>query len=99
MFGYIECCCVRPDVYRDCIPYRLQKTAEYKMAKGFHDKPFNNSTKLKLEIFGKCFRECLPLFIHNMYVKQVFVFDFFAGSVMDIENNLGRELILIRKGI
>ena len=67
------------------------------MTKDFHNKPFDESTKLKLEIFRKCFREWLPVFIHDQYTEQVFIFDFFAGSGMDSNGISGSSLILLEE--
>ena len=67
------------------------------MAKDFHNKPFDESTKLKLEIFRKCFREWLPVFINNQYTEQVSIFDFFAGSGMDSDGTFGSSFILLEE--
>ncbi len=67
------------------------------MAKNINKRPFDEATKLKLKIFGESFEEWLPVFIYDRYAKQVFIFDFFAGSGTDIENNLGSPLILLDK--
>ena len=67
------------------------------MVKNFHNKPFDDSTKLKLEIFGKCFREWFPVFIHNKYARRIYVFDFFAGRGMDSEGTFGSPLILLEE--
>ena len=65
------------------------------MAKNINKKAFDEATKLKLEIFGESFEEWLPVFIHDKYTSEVYVFDFFAGSGTDTENNLGSPLILL----
>ncbi|MBN1804832.1 MAG: three-Cys-motif partner protein TcmP [Sedimentisphaerales bacterium] len=67
------------------------------MATDFHNKSFDESTKLKLEIFRKCFREWLPVFIHDRYTDQVFIFDFFAGSGLDSDGTYGSSLILLEE--
>ena len=67
------------------------------MAKNFHNNPFDESTKLKLTIFGECFRAWLPVFIHDPFTDQIFIFDFFAGSGMDSEGTLGSSLILLNE--
>lgn len=63
----------------------------------FHKKPFDQGTKLKLEIFKKCFKEWLPVFINNPYITRLFVFDFFAGSGKDSEGTFGSPLILLEQ--
>lgn len=67
------------------------------MAKDINKKAFDEASKLKLEIFGESFEEWLPVFIYDRYTTQVSIFDFFAGSGTDIENNLGSPLILLDK--
>jgi len=67
------------------------------MAKDINKNTFDKATKLKLEIFGESFKEWLPVFIHDKYTKAVYIFDFFAGSGTDSENNNGSPLILLDK--
>jgi len=67
------------------------------MTKNINKKEFDEATQLKLEIFGESFEEWLPVFIYNKYTTQVYIFDFFAGSGTDTENNLGSPLILLDK--
>ena len=45
---------------------------------------FDESTKLKLKIFGECFEEWLPVFIQDRITQEIYIFDFFAGSGTDI---------------
>ena len=65
------------------------------MAKNINKKAFDEATKLKLEIFGESFEEWLPVFIHDRYTSNVYIFDFFAGSGTDANNHLGSPLILL----
>lgn len=58
-------------------------------------KPFHEATMLKLEIFRKCFREWFPVFVHHPGVKQIFIYDMFAGSGTDPEGNPGSPIILL----
>ena len=67
------------------------------MAKNINKSVFDEATKKKLEIFGESFEKWLPVFIYDKYTTQVSIFDFFAGSGTDIENNLGSPLILLDK--
>lgn len=67
------------------------------MAKNINKSAFDDATKLKLNIFGECFEEWLPVFNNDLYTKKVYIFDFFAGSGTDAENNLGSPLILLDK--
>ena len=65
------------------------------MAQDINKKKFDDATKLKLEIFRECFKEWLPVFLHNPFVEKVFIYDFFAGSGVDSEDNHGSPLILL----
>lgn len=65
------------------------------MAKDINKTIFDEATKLKLDIFGECFEEWLPVFNHNNFIQSVYVFDFFAGSGKDLNNNLGSPLVLL----
>ncbi|MCD4794042.1 MAG: three-Cys-motif partner protein TcmP [Bacteroidales bacterium] len=67
------------------------------MAKNINVKPFDEATRLKLNIFGECFEEWLPVFNNDLYTKKVYIFDFFAGSGTDKDNNQGSPLILLEK--
>lgn len=67
------------------------------MAKDINKKVFNEATKLKLDIFGECFEQWLPVFNNDLFTKTVYVFDFFAGSGKDSENNPGSPLVLLEK--
>ncbi len=67
------------------------------MGKDINKSVFDEASKKKLEIFGESFEEWLPVFIYDRFITQVSVFDFFAGSGTDIENNPGSPLILLDK--
>jgi three-Cys-motif partner protein len=67
------------------------------MAKNINKKPFDEATKIKLEIFRECFREWLPVFIHNPAIDRIYIYDFFAGSGTDSEGNSGSPLILLNE--
>ena len=56
---------------------------------------FDDGTKLKLDIFGECFEEWLPVFGNDLYTKEIYVFDFFAGSGSDKNGINGSPLILL----
>ena len=47
---------------------------------------FTKSTKQKLRIFRRCFREWLPVFIHNKCIKEIIIYDLFArmGNLSDL---------------
>jgi len=59
-----------------------------------HQKPFDESTKDKLDLFREYLREWLPVFIHSTFVETLQVFDFFAGPGGDVEGNPGSPVII-----
>lgn len=65
------------------------------MTKDINSSPFDEGTKIKLDIFRRCFREWYPVFVHDLYTTHLFVFDMFAGSGMDPEGHPGSPLILL----
>jgi three-Cys-motif partner protein len=67
------------------------------MTKDINKDRFLEETKVKLQIFSECFREWFPVFIHNLYIKEIFIYDFFAGSGRDSEGTLGSPLILLNE--
>jgi three-Cys-motif partner protein len=67
------------------------------MTKDINKEAFDDSTKLKLEIFRECFREWFPVFKNNLFIKKVFVYDFFAGSGTDSAGHFGSPLILLQE--
>jgi len=67
------------------------------MAKNINIKPFDDATKLKLNIFGESFEEWLPVFIYDRFTTSVYIFDFFAGSGTDTNKYPGSPLILLNK--
>jgi three-Cys-motif partner protein len=76
---------------------QFQGYKDLEMTKDINKEIFDDSTKLKLEIFGECFREWLPVFIHNPLIKKIVIYDFFAGSGTDPKGNLGSPLILLQE--
>lgn len=58
-----------------------------------HQKPFDESTKEKLNLYRQYLREWLPVFIHSPFIETLQVFDFFAGPGMDLEDNPGSPVI------
>ena len=68
------------------------------MAKGFHNKVFDDATQVKLAIFQGYIREWLPVFLTNrkkgQNVETVNIFDFFAGPGADSEGNPGSPRIV-----
>lgn len=67
------------------------------MAKDINKDTFDESTKLKLEIFRECFKEWFPVFLHNKFIDSVCIFDFFAGSGTDTNGSPGSPLVLLQE--
>ena len=49
--------------------------------RNLHQKPFDEGTRDKLELYRDYFCEWLPVFINGSAVDNVQVFDFFTGPV------------------
>jgi len=64
------------------------------MAKDIHAKPFDEGTKIKLELFKLYFREWLPVFTKNKS-ERIEIYDFFAGEGTDSEGLYGSPLIIL----
>jgi three-Cys-motif partner protein len=63
----------------------------------FHDKSFDESTKVKLAVFQGYIRAWLPVFLTSskgVKVKSVNIFDFFSGPGEDSDGNPGSPLII-----
>lgn len=67
--------------------------------KDINKQPFPEATMLKLDIFRRCFREWFPVFVHHPSIKQIFIYDMFAGSGADSEGNPGSPIILLEEAI
>lgn len=65
--------------------------------KDINKQPFTDATMLKLDIFRRCFREWFPVFVHHPHVKQIFIYDMFAGSGTDSDGNPGSPIILLEE--
>jgi three-Cys-motif partner protein len=63
--------------------------------KNLFDKPFDDGTLAKLEIFRDYFKEWLPVFITNPKWKEIQIFDFFAGQGKDSNGVMGSPMIII----
>jgi len=61
-----------------------------------HEKPFDEGTIVKLELFEEYAKQWLPTFIMSQY-KEVWIFDFFAGTGYDIVGNAGSSIRLLRQ--
>ena len=66
----------------------------------FHDKTFDNGTRLKLELFRGYIREWIPTFFTKSIKFQtgkINFYDFFSGPGTDTAGNLGSPLIIIEE--
>jgi len=59
-----------------------------------HQKPFDDGTCQKLNLFRSYLREWLPVFIQNRGIQALQIFDLFAGPGKDINNVPGSPLII-----
>ena len=67
------------------------------MTKDFHDKPFDQATELKLDIFRSYASEWLPVFLSKKTYSQVNILDFFAGPGRDLSGKDGSPLIIVKE--
>lgn len=65
--------------------------------KDINNKPFDEGTLLKLDIFRDCFREWFPVFVHNPAISRIYIYDMFAGSGKDSIGMDGSPLILLKE--
>jgi three-Cys-motif partner protein len=67
------------------------------MAKNHFEKPFDDGTKVKHDIFRAYLVEWLPVFISEKkpYWDNIFIYDFFAGEGKDPDGSLGSPLIIL----
>ena len=65
--------------------------------KDINKSEFTEETKLKLDLFRECYREWFPVFVHNPYIKHIYVYDMFAGSGRDSVGNPGSPIILFQE--
>ena len=59
-----------------------------------HEKPYDEGTLEKLELFQDYVREWLPVFFHSSFVDNIQIFDFFAGPGRDLDGVPGSPLII-----
>lgn len=61
--------------------------------RNIHEKPFDEGTQDKLQLYREYLREWLPVFLNSKNGYHIQVFDFFAGPGLDINNNPGSPAI------
>lgn len=64
------------------------------MSNDFHNKPFDDSTKTKLELYKEYIKAWLPVFLKSN-IKNINIFDFFCGPGIDSKNTKGSPLLAI----
>ncbi|MCL2417304.1 MAG: three-Cys-motif partner protein TcmP [Bacteroidales bacterium] len=62
----------------------------------FHKKPFDKGTKTKVELFDAYLNESLPVFIHQKYWSDIFIYDLFAGKGLDENGEYGTALNILK---
>lgn len=64
-----------------------------------HEKPFDEGTLAKLDLFRLYLREWLPVFISakKIYWKTLNIYDFFSGPGQDINGVYGTPLIILEE--
>ena len=67
------------------------------MADNFHDNKFDEGTLVKLELLRKYISSWIPVFIEakKLYWDEIYLYDFFAGTGVDSEDNYGSPLIIL----
>ena len=65
--------------------------------KDLHDDPFDENTICKLEIFEEYAKAWLPTFIMQDHIKEVHIFDFFAGTGYDKVGVKGSPIRILEK--
>ena len=63
----------------------------------FYKSGFDETTKVKLDIFEKYLKVWLPVFLKQSYIKCVQIFDFFAGRGYDFKENPGSPIITLKQ--
>jgi len=67
------------------------------MAKGFHERGYDDATQVKLAIFREYIRKWIPVFLtegNRGNYTSVNIFDFFAGPGADAKGNPGSPRII-----
>ncbi|MCB0743817.1 MAG: three-Cys-motif partner protein TcmP [Ignavibacteriae bacterium] len=67
------------------------------MSSDFFDKPFNEDTNVKLDLYREYLKKWFPVFLAppNPFRKKLNVFDYFCGPGKDSEDTFGSPLIAI----
>lgn len=61
----------------------------------FHDSEFDESTLLKLDIFGGYIKEWLPVFLSKRTYPEIHIYDFFCGAGSDAKGRPGSPIRIL----
>lgn len=67
------------------------------MRKDLHDKPFDEGTLKKLDIFEAYTKQWLPTFVMNNYESEICIFDLFAGPGYSITGQEGSPIRILKQ--
>lgn len=67
------------------------------MQKNLHDKPFDEGTIKKLDIFEAYTKQWLPTFVMNDYESDIYIFDLFAGPGYSITSQEGSPIRILKQ--
>ncbi|MEZ6852985.1 three-Cys-motif partner protein TcmP [Halodesulfovibrio aestuarii] len=62
------------------------------MVKDHHDEPYDEGTRLKLDLFADYVTSWLPVFIHTPFITNISIYDFFSGPGCDLNGVPGSPL-------
>ena len=60
--------------------------------RNLHDRPFDEGTIVKLDIFEDYLKEWLPTFVMSHADGDIWIFDFFAGTGRDVVGAAGSPI-------
>ena len=67
------------------------------MQKDLHEKPFDEGTLKKLDIFEAYTRQWLPTFIMNNFESDIYIFDLFAGPGYSVTGQEGSPIRILKQ--
>jgi three-Cys-motif partner protein len=65
--------------------------------KDLHSRPFDEGTITKLEIFENYAKKWIPTFVMSSSVKEIWIFDFFAGTGYDLNRVAGSSIRILQQ--
>jgi len=65
--------------------------------RNLHDKPFDEGTQDKLDLYRGYLREWIPVFLNTPSIMTINIFDFFAGPGTDSDGNPGSPVIALEE--